>query len=108
MTETRIPPVFRAELDRLCDLLGRQFAVTPADLLCGDRSKQLTLARWALWFCLRERYGLSYPELARMLGYDHTTILHGVRRARSLELDNERWRLQCTAARNEWLREVAA
>jgi chromosomal replication initiation ATPase DnaA len=38
-------------------------------------------ARFALWWLTREITGASYPELARVHGYDHTTILNGVRKA---------------------------
>ncbi len=104
MTEPRVPPVLRPELDRLADLLGREFAVDPADLLHGPRSKQVARARFAFWCCLRDRYALSYPELGRMVGYDHTTVLTGIKKARALEEADDRWRVQYLTARNEWLR----
>jgi chromosomal replication initiation ATPase DnaA len=51
-----------------CALLGR----------C--RTMSVGRARNALYAALRAA-GLSYPEIGALLGRDHTTVMHGVRKA---------------------------
>lgn len=52
-----------------------------ADMIWGTgRGLTLCEARHLAWWALRERTGWSYPELARALGNNHTSVLHGVRK----------------------------
>lgn len=53
----------------------------PADALeSSSRRRPYVLARWCYWHILREVQELSLPELGRQLGYNHTTVLHGLSR----------------------------
>lgn len=98
-----IPEPIRIDVSRLCFLLGREFAVSEDEMFSPLRLPSVCRARWALWTCLRERYSLSYPALARICGCDHTTIMHGVKKARQLEETSEMFRLQLNSARRSWL-----
>lgn len=64
--------------------------VTIRALVSSTRTARICRARHAAMLALRRR-GLSYPKIARILGRrDHTTVIHGVRRAihlRSAEPD---------------------
>ena len=63
-------------LDRLLEIA--------AEALVGvSTAKAPIRARWVVAFALRER-GLSYPEIARIVGRDHSTVQSGLRNARAL------------------------
>lgn len=98
-----IPGPISADVSRLCFLLGREFAVTEEEMFSERKFPSFCRARWALWTCLRERYQLSYPALARICNVDHTTVMHGVKQARKLEQESEMFRLQLGTARRQWL-----
>ncbi len=44
------------------------------------RTREYTWTRYAVMSEARRR-GCSYPAIAKVMGFDHTTIIHGVRRA---------------------------
>lgn len=45
-----------------------------------DRGGRLPIARQVVWHAVRSNTGASYPELGKLTGYDHTTVLYGIRR----------------------------
>lgn len=58
------------------------FGVQSDDLLSGGRRRITTDARHAFMWLMRSS-GLSYPDVGRELGMDHTTVINGVRRVES-------------------------
>ena len=55
--------------------------VEPSDVLGACReSGPVMQARHALGWLLRERFGLSYPHMGRVLGRDHTTVMASVKK----------------------------
>jgi chromosomal replication initiator protein len=58
--------------------VARRFGVTFAELTSKDRHRRLADARHVAAWVLRQ-YGLSYPEIGRVLCRDHTTAMHSVR-----------------------------
>ncbi|KKC27458.1 hypothetical protein WP12_03325 [Sphingomonas sp. SRS2] len=49
------------------------------------REIEHTRARWAIMWAARKSIGLSTPQIGRRLGgRDHTTVIHGLRRAEAL------------------------
>lgn len=59
----------------------REYGVTEDRVFGGDRQAWPTAARHRIWMLIRHTLGLSYPEIAIMFDYDHTSIMNGVRRA---------------------------
>lgn len=56
-----------------------RYGVSADDICAPTRgSDQVVLARQALMAALRHR-GLSYPQIGRLIGRDHTTVMHGIR-----------------------------
>jgi chromosomal replication initiation ATPase DnaA len=47
------------------------------------RSPRLVQARQALMYALHAAAGMSYQEIGRALGRDHTTVLYGARQAQA-------------------------
>ena len=62
-------------LDEVC----RAHHVTRIEVCSIDRSRSIVTARHELWWRLRQ-LKLSYVEIARLFGRNHTSVLHGVTR----------------------------
>lgn len=62
-------------VQRAADLYG----VAVADITAGNRTPQVTKARQAAAWILREQE-LSLPQIGRILGLHHTTVLHACRK----------------------------
>lgn len=65
-----------AEAHAICACWG----VTLADAHGPRRFNDVTRARHRVWVLLRERTGLSYPQIAALFGRDHTSILSACKR----------------------------
>jgi chromosomal replication initiator protein len=73
----------------VCDALD----ITPRDLNESRRSRVVT-ARHMVWYIYRQMTAMSYPEIGRYFGKDHSTIIHGVqvfseRISRDQDLNNK-------------------
>lgn len=58
------------------------FKFSREELLGDSRTKYLIPFRHALFYALRTLTNLSYPELSRLTGFDHTTIMYAVVKVR--------------------------
>lgn len=54
--------------------------VSPRVIMGQSRARPIARARQAIMRRLYQ-YGLSVSEIGRILGRDHTTVIHGIRRA---------------------------
>ena len=66
----------------------------------GERNQPLVRARWVFCWVMHQTSGYSLPEIGRLIGRDHTTIMHGLRRARELRASDPGFR--------HWTDELAA
>lgn len=57
-------------------LVAKAYHVTPDDVLGARRDKSVSAARASYCWALHESRGLSYPEIGRLLGRDHSTVMH--------------------------------
>jgi len=64
---------------RIVAATAEAFGLDPSDLLGKDRSKSVKEGRQAAYLVARRCTRLSYPELGRAFGKNHTTVLAGVR-----------------------------
>lgn len=55
--------------------------ITVADLKSKKRDHRISHLRQDLMLELRENTELSLPQIGRLFGRDHTTVLHGLRMA---------------------------
>lgn len=60
------------------------FGVPFDGLFSPTREGQICLARYAIMYVMREREGQSTPQIGRRLQRDHSTVVHGMKRARDL------------------------
>lgn len=76
--------VVRLKEEGLYDLvveIARQHRVAVGRVLGKERTARVVAARHAVWYTLRQHGDVyySYPELGRIFGVDHTSIMHAVR-----------------------------
>lgn len=74
----------RRIIDALIPMVASRERVWISKLLSPCREKDVVEARWAVMYAARQAR-CSYPSIARALYLkDHTTVIHGVERAREL------------------------
>ena len=81
VTSPRIMPVASSErvTMRGCVIMAARAAgLHPHEILSRDRSREIVNARQHAFF-LGKSGGLSLTQIGRHWGYDHTTVLHGIR-----------------------------
>ena len=60
------------------------FHLRAADLLSKDRHKTTAFARHVAMYLCKQRLSVSFPELGRAFGKDHTTVISAVRKVEAL------------------------
>ncbi len=71
----------RPPIRAICQTVAEYYGWSSADdILRRDRSKSVCEARHVAIWLARRKFGLSYPELGREFGRDHTTCLSAVKR----------------------------
>ena len=56
----------------------------PAELITGRSTNYKAVnARYIAWLMLKDKDGLGWSDIARMFGYDHSTVIHGVGKIRA-------------------------
>ena len=67
-------------IDKIRDLILAYYNISESDFLSDSRRKPTAEARQVFMYCLREKYKLSFPIIARMLNKDHTTALYAYKK----------------------------
>lgn len=67
-------------LDEINAAVAEAFGVSVGDILGADRTREVANPRQCAFFLARKHTKLSYPQIGRGYGRDHTTVLHGVKR----------------------------
>jgi chromosomal replication initiation ATPase DnaA len=76
----------------LVNAVAKSHGYTAEDLLTRSRVQPIAWARFHAWLAIRTElrgpFGapFSLPQIGRWFGYDHTSVLHGVRRAEQMHL----------------------
>lgn len=75
------------------------FGVTRDDIDSTDRHQTVFLARAVAMTLVRELLKMSYPEIGRLFGKDHTTVMSAIRRVDQLLEGgpNREWLVRCFA-----------
>jgi|GEM_PF-236403 len=60
------------------------FHLRPADLLSKDRHKTTAFARHVAMYLCKQKLPVSFPEVGRAFGKDHTTVMSAVRKVETL------------------------
>jgi chromosomal replication initiation ATPase DnaA len=64
-----------AALYDIMDAARNEFSVSRADIRSGMRKKKVVTARAMFFYLARERTRSSWPEIAAVVGRDHTTAM---------------------------------
>jgi hypothetical protein len=72
----------------------------PADQIVSQRRDRPTVrARWACYVIMRDRLGMTQPQIARVFdGQDHTTVRHGLKQATAIMVDDAEYRSRIAVA----------
>lgn len=76
-------------LDDVESSVGAFFGITPADLHSSRRTRLVSLARMLAAFLARRRTSMSFPEIARHMGKNHSSIILAVQKMEQLLARNE-------------------
>ena len=71
-------------LDDIQRAVCHHFHVRSSDLTSKDRHRTIALARHVAMYLAKQRLGVSFPELGRAFGKDHTTVMSAVRKVDEL------------------------
>lgn len=74
------------------------FEVSTTDMLGERQTKPISRARWSVMLVLRDKRGMSYPAIGSKLGdRDHSTVIHGINRAKAIMQTDPEFAEQCRA-----------
>ena len=69
----------------LLDVVAAAYGLSRRRLQAKRRHRRDTEARWVAGYILRRHAPeMSYPDIARLFGQHHTSIMHGERRVREM------------------------
>jgi len=85
------PSLTTERIERGVQEAARVFEVPHREILSKIRVPSITRARMALYAAIYDACQTSYPEMAWRLQRDHTTLLHGVKRARQMAEDDSEY-----------------
>lgn len=71
---------------QVCEDATKRFDITHTELMWRIRLPRLVRARQWVWMVLHDTHGWSFPDIAKAMGFNHTTVLHGTRKARKRHL----------------------
>ena len=77
-------PKFPSPSSEIIYRVAQKHGVGVGDIRGPSRKPNLVLARQEAAYEIRMKRGLSLPQIGVMLGRDHTTVLHGIKRHTAL------------------------
>lgn len=94
----RVFPFKSAAVRAVIRAVSAAWDVEPGELLSRRRPQRLALPRFAIYRLLTERSRWSINKTSKVLKRDHTSVLHGLKRASELLRHNDAWRERYHAA----------
>ena len=73
--------------DDIIRLVAREYHLRYSDLVGPDRYKTIAFARHVAMYLCKMRLKMSFPEIGKVFGRDHTTIISAVNKIRDLRND---------------------
>jgi len=92
-----IQAIPRNILSNLVEAAAEAFGVTAYQLYSARRHKPVCRARFACYWLAAVRHNLSLHQIGKPMRKDHTSVLHGIRRARDLYEHDADWRAKYDA-----------
>ena len=72
----------------IINLVAMEFNCKPGDIKSRDRTKNIVRARQSLIYILREKLGLSYNEIGKIIKRDHSTIISAYKKIKKIYKNN--------------------
>jgi chromosomal replication initiation ATPase DnaA len=91
------PPTTRTMANRIVVAVAEAWNTIPYVILSANRGVRATRPRFACCRLLSTRLNLSTPKIGYVLGRDHTTVMHGLSRAKDLYDHDPDWRARYDA-----------
>ena len=63
---------------------GKCYGIEVSDIMSSSRTKEVTMARQVSMYIIRQLTKLSLPEIGRVFGRDHTTVIHSLEKVEGL------------------------
>lgn len=95
------PPVIISAARRALLAIAAAERLDPDALRGRSRKYTHTVPRFAVWLVMREA-GWAYARIAEYFGADHSSVMHGIRRAEGLMADDERYAALVQRGRDAW------
>lgn len=83
LNQCGVPP---REAEHQLTAIAHRFCLTVEEMRNGGNQPRYVLPRHVAMYVLHERFGYSQPHIGRLLGKEHTTVLHGIRRIAKVRL----------------------
>jgi len=77
-------------LGQIEEVVAGHFGITPADIHSSRRTKTVSAARTVAAFLARRHTRMSYPEIARFMGKNHSSIVSAVKRIEKMLTGGEK------------------
>lgn len=85
----------KVSVPQVIKLVAKEFDLSVVDLKGSRRTKEVAMARQVCMYLLREELHYKLEEIAKFLNRkDHTTIIHGIEKVKSMRLVDESFRNQ--------------
>jgi len=75
-----VPEAAQVPLVRILDLTARRFGVSLADIRGDSRERCHAVPRMIAMAAVYDHLCMSYPQVGRIFGRDHTTVMHARKR----------------------------
>lgn len=82
---------------RIFDAVIKAWKIGPEELMSRSRQRRIAYPRFACFQFLAS-LGWSTPQIGKVFGRDHTTVMHGLKRAEWLQRRDPDWRARYAAA----------
>lgn len=77
------------ELAAAVEMVVKVYGVDPKTIMSNRQDRIASQARFAVWYILFTTYNRSSALIADIFDKDHTTVLHGIQRAKDLKIPTE-------------------
>lgn len=95
------PSPLRERIERIVMQAAAAFNVPPGQITGRSRARSIARARWAVWITMRDRLNMTMTQIGQATGFDHTSVLHGLRGAARLMVDDADYAARVTQTGGE-------
>lgn len=76
-TVAHVPQAAKPKWLRIVERVATEHGISVREIMSNSRYKNTNIARQAVYYALRQETALSYPEIGRRIGRDHSSVIHG-------------------------------